>query len=345
MSFSERPQAWCTPIGLLAVIGPSRNDQRGPPAVCARSFSKIRFSSQKRSIARSIAGKSGTFGTDRYIFIWDRWQKGSATPEKPILASASLPLAPGPTATLILMARVDKAPRFSAEEAVQFARELYGLDAVASPLPSERDQNFHLRDASGAQFILKIANQEESPAVLDLQNSLIGFLGAHPTGLEFPHVVPATTGATIASVNGPDGAPYFVRLLTWVDGICMAQAAAPHSAELLRSLGAALARVDNSLEAFSHPAAHRALHWDPHQAALARPHLDLLPEPQRRLIEPIFDTWAQLDWSALRTSVIYNDANDYNILVDTCGSRVVSLLDFGDVVYSATVCDLAIALA
>src|ERR1017187_5951308 len=217
MSFSERPHAWCTPIGLLAVIGPSRNDQRGPPAVWARSFSKMRFSAQKRSIARSMAGKSGTFGTDRYIFIWDKWQKGSATPEKPILASARLPLAAGPTVTLNLMARVDKAPRFSSEDALRFARDLYGLNAVASPLPSERDQNFHLRDASGAQFVFKIANQEESPGVLDLQNSLLGFLGAHPTGLEFPRVVPASTGSAIASVTGPDGVRYFVRLLTWVD--------------------------------------------------------------------------------------------------------------------------------
>jgi len=242
------------------------------------------------------------------------------------------------------MARVDKAPRFSTEEAAGFAHELYGLDVLAEPLPSERDQNFHLCDASGAQFVLKIANQEESPAVLDLQNSLLGFLGAQPTGLEFPRVVPASGGSAIATVAGSDGAPCFVRLLTWVDGICMARAA-PHSAELLRSLGAALARVDNSLETFSHPAAHRVLHWDLRQAALARPHLNLLPEPRRRLIEPIFDAWAAIDWSALRSGVIYNDANDYNILVDASGSRVVSLVDFGDVVHSATICDLAIALA
>src|SRR6185369_8529854 len=54
-------------MGLLAVIGPSRNDQRGPSAVCARSLSKTLFSSQKRSISRSIAGKSGTLGTGRYM--------------------------------------------------------------------------------------------------------------------------------------------------------------------------------------------------------------------------------------------------------------------------------------
>src|SRR5580698_3166401 len=69
MSFSDRPQAWCTPMGLFAVIGPSRNDQRGPFAVCLRSCSKIRFSPQKRRISRSMAGKSGTLGTGRYILM------------------------------------------------------------------------------------------------------------------------------------------------------------------------------------------------------------------------------------------------------------------------------------
>src|ERR1017187_4259339 len=71
MSFKDRPQAWCTPMGLFAVIGPSRKDQRGPSAVCARSLSNTRFSSQKRRISRSIAGKSGTLGTGRYMFFHD----------------------------------------------------------------------------------------------------------------------------------------------------------------------------------------------------------------------------------------------------------------------------------
>src|ERR1039458_10396370 len=84
-------------MGLLAVIGPSRNDQGGPPAVCARFFSNLLFSAQKRRISRSMAGKSGTFGTDRYIFIWDQRQKGSVMPEDSILASARQPLACGPT--------------------------------------------------------------------------------------------------------------------------------------------------------------------------------------------------------------------------------------------------------
>ena len=45
----------------------------------------------------------------------------------------------------------------------------------------------------------------------------------------------------------------------------------------------------------------------------------------------------------LRKSVIHGDANDYNVLVD--GNEVVGLIDFGDIVYSYTVGDLAIAVA
>src|SRR5580704_9939387 len=69
MSFNDRPHAWCTPMGLFAVIGPSRKDQRGPCAFCWRSFSKMRFSSQKRSISRSMAGKSGTLATGLYMLV------------------------------------------------------------------------------------------------------------------------------------------------------------------------------------------------------------------------------------------------------------------------------------
>jgi Ser/Thr protein kinase RdoA (MazF antagonist) len=43
--------------------------------------------------------------------------------------------------------------------------------------------------------------------------------------------------------------------------------------------------------------------------------------------------------------VIHGDANDYNVLVDPEGVTISGLLDFGDMVYSYTVGDLAIAIA
>ena len=48
---------------------------------------------------------------------------------------------------------------------------------------------------------------------------------------------------------------------------------------------------------------------------------------------------------SLRTSVIHNDANDHNVLVDDAGDRVVGLLDFGDLVHSVTAQEAAVAVA
>ena len=239
---------------------------------------------------------------------------------------------------------VANAPRFTTSDAVRLAHDLYGLSLQAESLPSERDRNFLLRDAGGARFVLKIANRDEALEVLDLQNKLLQFLAARDTGLAFPRLVAAHSGLEITPVADEDGNAYFVRLLTWVEGVCMATVQ-PHSAALLRSLGSALARLDNSLAGFSHAAAHRTLYWDLRHASMAWRHLDLLPEPRRRMLQPFVDACEALDWDRLPASVIYNDANDYNVLVDPAGSRVVSFLDLGDVVHSATVCDLAIAIA
>lgn len=239
---------------------------------------------------------------------------------------------------------VESAPRFSSQAAIRLAAGLYGLAVTAEPLPSERDQNFRLRDPSGAQFVLKIANRDEAPEVLDLQNQAMRFLAERVPSLAWPRVIAARSGQDIVAVAAENGDAHWVRLLTWVDGVSFA-GIRPRSPELLSSLGRALATVDSALEHFSHPAAHRPFHWDLRQAAVARPYLDLLPDPRRRIVEPFLDAWARLDWESFPSSVIYGDANDHNILVDAAASRVTSLLDFGDMVHSATVCDLAVALA
>ena len=71
--------------------------------------------------------------------------------------------------------------------------------------------------------------------MLDLQNQLIQFLAERCQGLEFPQVVPAKTGEAIATIKAESGAQHLVRLFTWIDGVCLAEAT-PHGRELLTSL-------------------------------------------------------------------------------------------------------------
>jgi 4-aminobutyrate aminotransferase-like enzyme/Ser/Thr protein kinase RdoA (MazF antagonist) len=242
---------------------------------------------------------------------------------------------------------LDKAPRLSTEEAARIGAELYGLTAVAEPLTSERDQNFLLKDSGGNRFVLKIANAEENPAFLDLQNRLIQFLGNAHLKTEIPRVVVTKAGEPTATIPGKNGDQHLVRVLTWLEGTCIAKIRAP-GAGLLRSLGRALAEIDAALTGFSHPAAQRKFYWDLQHADMAFEHLYLLPADRRGLVESFFGEWRRIDWKQFRQSVIQNDASDYNILVNSdvsTGQRVTSILDYGDVVHTATACELAVAMA
>ena len=234
---------------------------------------------------------------------------------------------------------VETAPRLSVEQAVEIARELYGIDVTAAHLPSERDQNFLLHSDAGERFVLKISNAHEDRRLLDLQNRAFQFLASSDTGLKWPKVCRTIAGEEIGEYGG-----HAVRLLTWLEGVCMAEAQ-PHRSELLRDLGRTLGAVDNALDGFSHLAAHRDFHWDLRNFRMARAHLPLLETAQRALVEPVLHACEAVDFGRLRHGIVHNDANDYNVLVTRDGARVAALLDLGDMVHTATVCDLAITLA
>ena len=213
------------------------------------------------------------------------------------------------------------------------AEKCFGIQASAEELPSERDRNFLLTAREGEKFVLKIANANEQREVIEAQNAMLEHLAER---VEFcPRVVPAVSGKGTEDVDG-----HLVRVLTYLPGKPLATVES-QSPELLCDLGRKLGRLSGALVGFDHPGAHRAFHWDLAQAA------QILEE---------FGPRIQTDWlrdlvlgfrvgsvSHLRRSVIHGDANDYNVLVN--GNQVVGLIDFGDIVHSYTVGDLAIAVA
>jgi 4-aminobutyrate aminotransferase-like enzyme/Ser/Thr protein kinase RdoA (MazF antagonist) len=243
------------------------------------------------------------------------------------------------------MSLLDQAPRLGRADAVAIARDLYGLDADALPLPSERDQNFLLTTATG-RFVLKLANASELPAILEAQNAALTHLALR-TSL-CPHVVATSRGEEIA--REPGG--HLVRLVTWRPGVPLGTLRHV-SAALLEDLGRSVGEIDRHLADFDHPALHRSFHWDLAGAIeRSRPLLPLVREETwRGLIECALDgIEAHLAplVDSLRTSIIHSDANDYNVLV-SCdldrGDTVSGVIDFGDMVHSYTVADPAVAIA
>jgi 4-aminobutyrate aminotransferase-like enzyme/Ser/Thr protein kinase RdoA (MazF antagonist) len=240
---------------------------------------------------------------------------------------------------------VSRAPALGLDEAVACAREAFGISGDPSLLPSERDQNILLRTQTGTRFVLKIANPMEDRAILDAQNAALAYV-ARGTAL-CPRIVKAIDGSDIAEVVSSSGIRHFVRMLTWVAGVPMGSVSS-HSPELLEDLGRKIAELDAALDGFDHPAIHRDFYWDLAKGLdIVRELTPLVADPgMRALVARVADKIDFRDapgFAALRRAAVHNDPNDYNVLVSD--HRITGILDFGDIVHSYAIADLAIAVA
>jgi hypothetical protein len=237
-------------------------------------------------------------------------------------------------------------PALSAEALESLARHHFGVEGRARPLASERDQNAMITGPRGA-FVLKIANAGENPAQIALQNAVMAHL-AQSGVAGLPRIIRTRDGADCAELR-EGGQTNLVRLVTWVEGTPMSQA--PRSLAQLASLGAFMGRLSRGLQGFGHPAAFRPeFYWSlDHVGALAPWAGDIAVPGRRILVEGLFARYARRiepRLPCLRASVLHQDANDNNIIVDPAEpDRIAGLIDFGDMCFGRTVNELAITLA
>lgn len=240
-------------------------------------------------------------------------------------------------------------PQFSAEEAVKIAKAWYALEASAKPLPSERDQNFYLKTSSGDERVLKISSEFEQRSVLELQNHAMKHLASHDQQLRVPYVQSATNGQDLVVIQDTNGKSHFLRLLTYVPGIPLAHVK-PHSAELLMLIGNFLGIMDRCLQDFSDPALFRELKWDLAHAEWVLDYQNYVVDSKRAIIEKFYAEYERILplLMTLRSGAVYNDANDYNILVQPASERnapKIGAIDFGDMLHTQQVCEVAVAAA
>ena len=225
---------------------------------------------------------------------------------------------------------------------------IFGIQAEIKVLPGEIDLNYHVRSIRGDQYILKIAGPEEKIENLELQNAAMIHFSKKKFDLQVSQVVDSIEGKGISEIN-EGGQKRFIRLLTWVDGRPLAKVS-PHSGLLLQRVGEMCGNLCLSLADFDHPAAHRFMKWDPQQTECIKPHIQNFSGTHKEVaiyFYSLFEKMALPFFSTLRKSINHNDANDYNVLVsqDTLEPIVPGVIDFGDLVHTQTVNELAIALA
>jgi len=239
-------------------------------------------------------------------------------------------------------------PGFSTGQVVKIAKALYGLTGKFSPLDSERDQNFLIEISNGAQFVLKIANSATDSAVLKMQVEALQHIAKVDPELPVPRVFYSRNGLSLEQVQAGGGLTHFVHVLTYMPG-SDPEVNPTHSA-LFRPVGACLARLVLALRGFSHPAAHYELLWDLKQAAKLKQHLHHITDPEHHQLASYFlDRFERVVLPViprLRTQIVHNDFSPNNMVVaEDDPGKIVGIIDFGDLVHSLLVTDLATSIA
>ena len=234
------------------------------------------------------------------------------------------------------------------DRAVALARASYGLEAEATRLTGERDENFALTTREGARYVLKIANPAESAAVAELPIAALLHLQRTDAALPCPRVLRALDGHTRVRFEDAAGLQRTACILSYLPGRLLADCS--RSARQRAACGRLGGRLSRALAHFRHPAADRAIIWDVRHVRRVSRLLEQLPGfPYRSTALELLGRAApaiEARLPAMRRQVVHNDLNPRNILVDPAKEdRVSGVIDFGDLTCTALIADVAVAAA
>lgn len=252
----------------------------------------------------------------------------------------------------------------SPEDAVEIAKMLFGLINIVDvkEFVSYDDRNFYIKSAPPGdedgtaavprEFILKVNNavDSENEAEIRAQNSMMMHL--HACGIRCPVPLPDVEGqyvsSTVLKSLGGNAQRHAVRLITFLPGTLWDNI--PQSEETLQVIGKFVGQVTAAMEAFHNLAAEARSHtWDlarvldvaeltkHFEAAERREVVDGVLAKFKSVVLPRADK--------LRKAVIHGDINEQNLLLDPEGPEVTGLLDFGDILCSWQINEIAINMA
>lgn len=238
--------------------------------------------------------------------------------------------------------------RLSESDALKIASAHWGIAADSIlRFDTERDDTFQIT-ADGRDHVLKVAHPLDDRSVIDLQCGAMNHASIADESLPLPRLVPTRAGSLLIPVQGATGEVRLARVLTYLPGSRLQYAAT--SCSQRRTVGAVLARLSLALTDFEHPAASRYLPFDLKQLGGLRPLATYISDAEsRRDVECVLDDFDEHVGAALaqtRQQVVHHDLNPDNVLTDSARLEFVTgVLDFGDVVHSSVVGDLAVAMA
>ncbi len=221
--------------------------------------------------------------------------------------------------------------------------ESYGIHASVSRLPGE-NLNYLVQSTIGEKYIVKIASVDQSESFVEMEYLALQRAARLLPAIQFPQLIENRFGNVKTSLKLSNDSSKRLRLISFLSGALLETS---DISELIRfNIGESLAKFDQAMDGFDHPAAHREHPWD---LAKANQHYDALAlignTENTGDLRWAFDNYLKNttgNMDRVKWQFIHGDANPENILVQA--DQLVGLLDFGDSCYNPRICELAICL-
>ena len=235
----------------------------------------------------------------------------------------------------------------STNDAKDIVLELYNITGTAAKLPGEIDANFKISVNGFPSYILKISPSDSDAKELDFQKAILQHLETKNNAILAPKIKADVRGNTISSIT-LNKKVHHVRLLTYVEGRLW-NTVHPKLNDLCFSLGEKAGNLTYLLQDFTHENATKKFDWDIAQSLWTKQYIYLFSDDKQNLVSYFITEFESFfaDYKDLRKSVVHNDVNDNNCIVNNniLQPKVTAIIDFGDAVQTQIINDVAITCA
>jgi hydroxylysine kinase len=225
-------------------------------------------------------------------------------------------------------------------------RQAWGIEGAFTRLQSASDEVLRIDSVDGGRYLLRLTSPQEGPLVTDFQTRAVLHLNDARPALPVARLIRTLDGRHMLRPDWPGAMPPAARLFTWLEGTSLHLA--PRSLVQAGALGVTLAQLGLALAGFDHPAAEHELDWDLCRTGRLAPLLSEISNPEgQSLADRAMHRFQDLvahRLAGLRRQVIHNDLNPHNVLVSAQSPQeITGIIDFGDLVKTVLVADVAIA--
>ncbi len=219
--------------------------------------------------------------------------------------------------------------------------------AVIKQYAGELNLNYKCELKNGDAYNVKFFHPDTSPSFVNFLYKL----HLHCNDINYikvPQIIPWKNGEYITEIQH-ENTVYKTIILSWVEGKLLSNIDY-HPTNLIYSIGELTANLQQSLSSFQHEILHQVSDWDTLQLESHESKIKHLRSSEEKdIINIVFKDFSDRKdiFKDLPFSNCHNDLHTENILISFNGyeAEMCGLIDFGDVMHTARISDIAISCA